>query len=620
MRHRRYFQRRTGPGFLHPSAPEDGRSAGAPRPGRGARPVLSRERRRTGVTPARTIIDLTTGAQPIANEDESILLVCNGEIYNHRELRAGLESRGHRFRTRTDVEVALHLYEDLGEGCLDPLNGMFGIAILDLRQGRLLLARDRAGMKPLYTASTAQGFLFASEPRALLSSGLVEPSPDWAGIDTYLAVGYTPAPRTCYRGIEKLPAGHYLVIDRNGVRRQSYWKLRYRSDGPRRPDSEYAGELRQLLDAAVRTHLDADVELGAWVSGGWDSSLVAALAARQASRPLKTFSIVFPDHPDVDEGRYARALTASIGSDHHEIEFRAEDVPRLFSTAVCRLGEPCLASPCLLLYALSSLAAQSVKAVVSGEGSDELFAGYEWLQHDADVYYRLRRVVPPWLCLLPAVRATDLRWRRLWRVLAAPDTLAADAEWYRVFAPREIDSIISPEVRNGRPDVSPLRLDPETLDSCRDPLERRLALEFTRRLPEGILMVADRMSMAHSLELRMPFLDATILEFSAALPPDMRRRGSQEKYILSFMRDLLPPEVSSRKKFGLLAPMRQYLTGSLRNFLFDLLLDPGALGGSLDRKALERWLRRWLARPDPYLRRPWSLAILAGWWNSCLRR
>jgi len=476
-----------------------------------------------------SIVDLPTGSQPIPNEDESVLLVCNGEIYNHRELRTELESRGHRFRTRTDVEVILHLYEDLAEGCLSRLNGMFAIALLDRAQDRLLLARDRPGMKPLYTAASNQGFLFASEPRALLASGLVEPEADWAGIDSYLTFGYTPAPRTCYRGIEKLPAGYSMLVDRSGIRTGAYWRLRYRLAEPRRSDADYAGELRDLLDTAVRTHLDADVEVGAFVSGGWDSSLIAILAARQRSRPLKTFSIVFPENPEIDERPYSRTLAASIGSEHHEIEFRAGDVPRTFPACITHLGEPCLAAPFQLLYALSSLAAGSVKAVVSGEGSDELFAGYRWLQRETDPYYWWRRVVHPWLARVPAAYALDPRWRRLWRVLGASDDIAADAEWYRVFAPREIDEILPPCVYDQRPDTAPLRLHEETLSSCRTRLERRLAIEFTRRLPEGILLDGDRMSMAHSLELRMPFLDANILEFAARLPPDMRRRGSQEK-------------------------------------------------------------------------------------------
>jgi asparagine synthase (glutamine-hydrolysing) len=562
------------------------------------------------------LVDLVTGNQPITNEDETLHLVVNGEIYNHRELRRELESTGHRFRTSTDIEVILHLYEEHGTSGFRRLNGMFGLAILDARSGRLVLARDRSGMKPLYYASTPSGFVFASEPRALFASSLVEKAPDWDALDTYLAVGYTPAPRTCFQGVRKLKAGHCLLLEDHAIREETYWSLQYQKGGPRSDEREYAEELERLLRAAVRSHLDADVPVGAFVSGGWDSSLVGLMAAQTVSPRLKTFSIVFPDHPAADESPYSRLFAARAATDHHEIEFRAEDIPRILPAVARHLGEPCLASPCLLLYQLSSLAASSVKAVVGGEGSDEQFAGYHWLQARSELYYWLRRVAPRGPFRYASGHINHLQLGRLSRILAAPDHLSADAEWYRVFSPAERRRLFIAGPSQERPDTLPLRLDPETGATCRNHLERRLALEFTRRLPEGILLVADRMSMAHSLEVRMPFLDSNILEFSAALPARMRRRGRQEKYVLSLLKGLLPEGIAKRRKFGLVAPMKRYLAGPLRNWARETLLDSSCLGGQLDRAKLESMLAGWIDGSDAYARRPWSLILLQAWWDQ----
>lgn len=564
------------------------------------------------------LVDLVTGRQPIANEDETIYLVANAEIYNHQDLRRELVERGHRFRTRTDVEVILHLYEELGVDCLARLNGMFGLAILDLRSRRLVLARDRAGMKPLYYADTESGFLFASEPGALLASGMLSAAPDWAGLDSYLAVGYTPAPRTCFQGVRKVKAGAYLVVEENATKERSFWRLRFQSPASSHPKDErdLAAELEELLRKAVATHLAADVPVGAFVSGGWDSSLVAAMAAKVSPGRLQTFSIVFPDHPALDEGRFARLLASQIGSEHHEISLNASDIPAILPKAVRRLGEPCLASPALLFYQLSSLAASRVKAVVGGEGSDELFAGYDWLQRRSDLYYWLRPFVPRSLVRAAAGRVDHLQFGRALRVLGAAQESAADAEWYRIFSPAEQRELFVSDPGSERLGLDTLRLDQETEQTCRNRLERRLSLEFTRRLPEGILLVADRMSMAHSLEVRMPFLDASVLEYAAALPASMKRRGSQEKYVLSLLTGLIPDGIARRKKFGLKAPMKEYLKGPLRGFVRDLLLDSSRLGGLLDRGKLESALDRWIDGSDPYVRQPWSLVVLQTWWNE----
>jgi asparagine synthase (glutamine-hydrolysing) len=274
-----------------------------------------------------SIVDPEHGRQPIANEDESVHVVLNGEIYNHGPLREFLLSKGHQFRSRSDTEVLVHLYEELGEELLDRLEGMFALAVLDTRRARLLLARDGPGMKPLYLAQTQHGFLFASEAKALFATRLVSPQPDPASIDTYLTMGYVPAPMSMFRGVQRLQAGRFAVVDRGGLRERTFWRLRYEKTATRKPDQEYAEELETILGRAVRLHFAADVPVGAFLSGGWDSSLTATFAARAAGRRLNTFSVVFPEDPHMDESRYSRQMAKHLGTDHHEIEYRSNQMP-----------------------------------------------------------------------------------------------------------------------------------------------------------------------------------------------------------------------------------------------------------------------------------------------------
>ncbi len=292
-----------------------------------------------------SIIDLEHGSQPMANEDDTVFAVLNGEIYNHGALRRMLLSCGHRFRGCSDTEAILHLYEHAGIDCLDQLHGMFALAIYDVRRQRLLLARDGAGMKPLYFARTQRGFLFASEAKALFATGLIEPEPDPSAIDAYLATGFVPAGMSAFRGVEKLRPGQYLTIDPAREQFGEFWQLRYRVPDPAQSDAGYAEELNTLLAAAVHSHLAADVPVGAYLSGGWDSSLTATLAAQAIERKLETFSVVFPDDPDADESRFSRRMAEYLGSDHHEIEYRSAMLPDLLPKVALHLEEPCSGLP-----------------------------------------------------------------------------------------------------------------------------------------------------------------------------------------------------------------------------------------------------------------------------------
>lgn len=564
-----------------------------------------------------SIVDLVTGSQPISNEDKTIHVVLNGEIYNHRELRRGLEERGHRFRTHSDTEVIVHLYEEKGTDCFVELNGMFGLAILDVPRRKLVLARDRAGMKPLYYAETTGGFVFGSEIKAVLASGLLPQEPDWQALDTFLAVGYVPAPRTCFQSVKSLPQGSLLTLDSKGLRIGAYWSMAFDNSHPPESEQEYADELEVRLEHAVRSQLQADVTVGALVSGGWDSSIVAALAARNLGGRLKTFSLTLPDSPDIDESQYQRSVSKHLDSEHYEIEFRAADIPRLVSQGIRHLEQP-FEGPALLDLQIANLASQHVKVALSGQGSDELLAGYPWTV--IDPFNRLRRVFPKPLAQMLQPLFPD-PYRRMLRMLGAPDEAGADIEFFRIFTRSEISQFLSSDLPLIHADESVFRVAPAIIASCGDRLQRRLAYDYTLLLPSIILNYHDKMSMAHSLEVRMPFLDDRLIDFALSMPSNVKLRNGQPKYILGHLADrLLPPDVARREKRALQYPLNQYLNGPLKKFTHEFLLDSNASNGLFVRPKLEKLLMGWLTPNDPHLRRPWSLIGLQAWWNEFFAR
>ena len=542
------------------------------------------------------LVDPEKGRQPFASEDGSVRVLLDGEIYNHAALRASLEEKGHRLRSGCDGEVIPHLYEERGLDCLDELDGMFALAILDRRRRRLLLARDGAGMKHLYWTATREGFCFASEVKALLASGLVAAEPDLGAVRTALFVGYTPAPLTGFRGIQKLCAGAWLETDAGGVRQGSFRRLAFQRAPRRRSDDDWAEDLEERLDASVRAHLAADVPVGLLLSGGWDSSLVAHFACRAAAHPLKSFSIVFPDDPTVDESVFARRMAAHLGTQHREVEFRCREIPQLLAPAVRHLEEPNARSATLLRYKLARLAGGEVKAVLSGEGSDELFAGYRWFKGAAS-------------------------WRaRMAALLARPgrDPLRAAAAWLHGLGPSVPDWLLAPELRQQAIDLAALAPPEGALASCRDELERRLCLEFTGRLADGLLLNNDKMGMAHALEVRMPFLHRPIVDFASALPGRMKLRGGRGKFVLGRLTRHLPPAIAARRKFGLTYPWGFIEGPEVRPFVRELLLDGSACGSWIDRRSLETCLPS-KARWGPMVAPLWCLVVLQTWLDEFFR-
>jgi len=527
------------------------------------------------------IIDLVTGEQPTFNEDKSVAVILNGEIYNYRELRQDLEKRGHSFRSQSDTEVLPHLYEEYGDELVQQLNGMFAFALWDSRQRRLLLARDRFGEKPLYWAVFDSTLLFASEPKVLLAHPAVKTSLNLQALRRYLSFDYVPAPLTIYQGINKLPAAHTLTLEDGKIETRSYWCLSYKPKQPPPSEIEAAEHLRELLADSVRMRLVSDVPLGVLLSGGVDSSTIAALAVRASSEAVKTFSISFAES-SFDESGYARAVAKFLGTDHHEERLSANLAANLVGEIGSWMDEP-FSDPSLVpTYLLSRFTRKHVTVALGGDGGDELFAGYpmyrghRWAENYSRIPHLLRaRVIEPLIGLLP-VKTKNLSFDyKATRFIAGTkyDRVARHHIWFGSFNPAEQEMLLTPEVlRNSDPDV--YREARQMLNECdsSDLVEQMQSLDTRLYLAEDILTKVDRASMAVSLEVRAPFLDSRVAEFAASLPANYKLRGRKTKYILKrAITDILPPFVARRGKKGFGVPVAEWLKGKLRPLARDLL-------------------------------------------------
>lgn len=556
-----------------------------------------------------SMVDVAHGRQPVSSEDRQVWAVLNGEIYNYREIGEDLRKRGHRFCSDCDTEVLVHLYEEAGDAMFAELNGMYAAAIVDLRTRTVLVARDHAGMKPLYYLEREGGFAFASELKALIAGGLLAPEADWEELAHYLNYGYVPTPGCAFRRARKLLPGCY-VRWRDGV---SEIRRHWRPPEEIEPFGAQAPErLESLLRDATRSHLQGDVEVGCFLSGGWDSSIVASMAVERL-RSLRTFALVLPESEKVNEAKHARAVAEALGTKHEEVEFRAAMLPRLLEEAAWKLEEPSSITPYVLLGLLSGLAARHVKTVVAGEGSDELFAGYGWLAPQAP--YVLNRLVPSWAARMMAAVAPDDRWKRLFRMVAAADPDDIDFEYVRRGHPDDIPPATGLALRGaGGADAyamveRQLGVKPRTAGP--DRLPKRLMLEYGGRLTGAILFCADRMSMAESLEMRMPFLDRRVVEFAMRQPSAWKMHRGQEKSILKPIISRHAPVVAGRRKLGLHIPESGMKNQAFRDFAFQVLLDHNSL---FKQPQLEPCLRRW----SEHSRSAGLLLRLQLWWNSFL--
>ena len=543
-----------------------------------------------------SIIDLSGGHQPIPNEDETIWVVCNGEIYNFRELRRSLESRGHRFRTHSDTEILVHLYEEHGEEFVSRLEGMFGFALWDSVRKKLLVGRDRLGIKPIYYWRHADGFAFASEIKALTVLPGFSTQIDLAALNDYLAVGYATAPRTIFASVEKLPPASLLTWHEGKLAIRRYWDLP-RAVDRRPPYSEWTERVRSELERSVAAQMVSDVPLGAFLSGGIDSSSVAVLMARQSTAPLNTYSIGYAGTAAAryyNELPFARTVADRLASNHRQIEVRP-DVTRLLPKLLWHVEEPICDSAIMTTYLVSELAAQSVKVILSGVGGDELFAGYN--RYLGAHYGRTYSKVPEWVRgkllprlarLLPSgrqnrlmdfarytkrfIQASGLDWRqqyRLYVALAERETLAG--------LPRQ-----PLEATDGFERV----LAGETAD---DDLLRLLRVDSQTQLAEDLLLLTDKMTMACSIECRVPFLDERLVELAATIPAEHKLPGGRLKGLLKHaLEGILPPEIIARRKRGFGAPVGSWLKRELAPLRTTLLSNEAvAARGLLDPAAVQ---------------------------------
>jgi len=571
---------------------------------------------RSGIAVRRlSIVDPEHGSQPLYNEDRSVAVVCNGEIYNHRSLRRELEQKGHHFRGHSDCEVLAHLYEEEGLDFLKRLNGMFALAILDSRRQSLLLARDPVGMKHLYWGQTPDGIVFASEVRSLFAAGLVTPRPDWEALGNFFSIGWVPSPRTAFQGLRRLQPGSYVQLGADGVKQGRYWIPRYQEPEKNRSAQDYSDELKKLLDKAVGTHLDADVPAGLFLSGGWDSSLVSLYASRRSAEPLNSYSLVFPDDPDSDESGFSRQVAQQIGSRSHEIEVYDVDVRNSLQQTSLALEEPIVTAPTQLGFILSQAAGRDLKLVLGGEGSDELFAGYS--RFGNNLLNRVRRALPHQLFPASVPFQLSSRWDRVLRVLAARNDEMAHLELLSKSYPKRIASFLRPDIPfTACPTPEAIGIADETRDSFRDTLDMQLSLEMTGRLADGMLLAADKTSMAHSLELRLPFLDMEVVEFAYRLPSRFKVRNGQMKAVLSSLASELPADIANRPKQGLQVPHRIFCSRTMREFYAEVILETSLSTGLFDHQRLEPWIRKMTANPNQHTRRLWAFCHFCLWWNN----
>ena len=568
-----------------------------------------------------SIIDLATGDQPLANEDGSVQVVFNGEIYNFAELRLELESHGHRFRTRSDTEVIAHGFEQWGEDCVSRFRGMFAFAVWDRRRRVLLLARDRLGVKPLYYAPLPDGIVFGSEIKSLLEDPSVARDWDPEALDAYLTLGYVPAPRTIYRGVRKLDAAETLLVDGSRLRLRRYWDLEFTGGGGRRREDEYLEELGVLLDEAVRLRLISDVPLGAFLSGGIDSSAVVAAMVRMSNAPVLTMSVGF-DAKEYDELEHALTVARHLGCEAHTRVIDPQ-LEGLLPGLAWHMDEPFADSSAVPTYYVSRAAREQVTVALSGDGGDEVWAGYS--RHAVErAEIRVRNWLGPMTGAagrvghaLPAA----LRGSRSLGHLAYPPPLAyALKHAYDYFddglRARCYTGDFAAAVRGSDPYAKHRQLYMEC--GSTDPVDRAMYVDLKTYLVDDVLTKVDRTSMAVSLETREPMLDHKLLEYAATVPSSLKLHNGTTKYLLRrLLHRRLPASIVERPKQGFAAPIGKWLTGPLRALGEDVLFS-GRLGqrGIFQEPALRRlWDDHTTGRGE-HRHRLWAVIMLELWFRQ----
>lgn len=578
-----------------------------------------------------SIIDIRTGHQPLSNEDGSIWIVFNGEIYNHGELRKDLISRGHRYRTQSDTETIVHLYEEYGKNCVQYLRGMFAFAIWDRTRRSLFIARDRLGIKPLYYRHQGETFLFGSEIKTILNYPHVRPEFNRGTLAEYLAFGYIAGEETMYAGIHKLLPGHTLILDedKRALQIEPYWDLNIQSDDGNRPYEHYVSEYRERLEDCVSSHLMSDVPLGVFLSGGLDSSAVAALTTKIRQEPVQTFSVGYGEQR-FSELPYARIVAEHLRSQHHEVHVNWGDFFQTLPRLIWHEDEPVVWPSSVALYFVARLAREHVTVVLTGEGSDETLAGYTryaWTLLNSRMDRVYRSMTPAGLraLLRSAIGVTPISAaykRKLEHTFLGRDGASWPSfyfdNFYSAFSASDQDELLTPDAKESAGDAYAGSMHYWN-GSSGDLLHRLLYTDIKTYLVE-LLMKQDQMSMAASIESRVPFLDHALVEFTATIPSKYSTKGMAGKCILkSAVADLLPEAIMIRKKMGFPTPWEYWLKGPQLEVLEQLLLEPRTLQRRLFRQEiLQRLFAEHRSGARDHGSRIWRLLNLELWLRVCV--
>ena len=573
-----------------------------------------------------SIVDVSAGHQPMTNEDGTLQITYNGEIYNHADFRASLEANGHIYKSHCDTETILHLYEEHGDACVEYLRGMFAFALWDSRQKKLLLARDRLGVKPLYYALTGDGSLFfASEIKAILSAWGRKPELNFNVLPDYLANHAPSGEETMFRGILRLPPGHTLTWQDGRVNVRRFWDVQFsKSDEGNRSDDSYVEEWTELFRTSVRLRLMADVPLGMFLSGGIDSSAIAAMMSQMVAEPIKTFSVAFKER-EANELEYARLIARKFNTDHHEIVVSPEQFFSALPKLTWHEDEPIAHLASIPLYFVSLLARDHVKVVLTGEGSDELLAGYARYRKTiynmslGTQYQKLpgaiRNQLKQTLERLPESSKVRQKLSRTFLTLS-PEIDSIYFDNFSVFTRARQAALLSDEAKEQIVDGNPYREMHRYLDQTdADSLLNRLLYVDTKVYLHELLMKQDQMSMAASIESRVPFLDHKLVEFTSRLPERLKLRGWTTKYILRrSMKDLLPPEILSRSKMGFPVPLGRWLRERYRSVVDEYVLGERALARRIfNRQTVERLVKEHQEGISNHADRLWALITFEVW-------
>jgi len=576
-----------------------------------------------------SIIDLSTGAQPIFNEDHSLAIVFNGEIYNHQDLRVELSAKGHRFQTKTDTEAIIHAYEEWGVDCVKKLNGMFGFAVWDDRQQRLFLARDRIGIKPLYYYLDQNQLVFGSELKSIIQINSVPREIEPKALDTFLTFEYIPSPYSIFKDVFKLPPGHWMIYQNGEAKIQPYWQLEYQKS--EMSEQQLLQRFDELLQDAVNIRLMSDVPLGAFLSGGLDSSSIVAMMRRKSGNAVKSFSIGFDD-PTYNELPYARAVASHFDTEHFE-EIITPDVGRLTQKILWMLDEPFGDFSVFPTYLVSEMARKNVTVVLSGDGGDELLAGYDtyMAQKVAQHYARLpaflrKGLVEPIVNALPPTtmkKGFINKAKRFVEGARLPGHLQ-HVRWMIFLQGAEKNMLYSADFAASLNGYNSTGFIEEYFrrSSSSDPLDQQEYVDIKSYLVDDILVKVDRMSMANSLEARVPFLDHRFVEFAASIPSGLRLNGKRTKHILKkALQRELPMQIIERGKEGFSIPIKNWIKNELKSMMLDSLSEANVRDkGFFEPRYVNRLVNEHITGSENHSHRLWALMVFHMWYDLYMKR